>query len=68
MSKVLAGLAALLVVGPPGVPVTLVLGRERWFLDKEGQRLDPRDPKNRSDIEANIKASFKGFLVGGPGQ
>jgi hypothetical protein len=57
-----------LVVGSPGVPVTLVLGRERWFLDKEGQRLDPRDPAHRSDIEANIKASFKGFLVGGPGQ
>lgn len=44
-----------------GVQVTLLLRTARWFLDAAGARLDPRDPANRSAIEANIQASFEAF-------
>lgn len=49
---------------PAGVRVTLVLNTEGWFRDAAGEWLDPRDPANRSAIEANIQASFEAFEDG----
>jgi hypothetical protein len=46
---------------PGGVRVTLTLDTARWFVDAAGNWLDPRDPANRSAIEANIQASFEAF-------
>ena len=65
----------VLVIGggdePTGVRVTLVLRTERWFLSAAGECLDPRDPANRSAIEANIQTSLEAFedgdLDGQPG-
>lgn len=47
-----------------GTRVTLVLNTEGWFRDSAGGWLDPRDPANRSAIEANIQASFEAFEDG----
>jgi hypothetical protein len=44
-----------------GVRVTIALDLTSWFRDAAGTWLDPRDPANRSAIEANIQASFEGF-------
>ncbi|MBI4420944.1 MAG: hypothetical protein HY560_08975 [Gemmatimonadetes bacterium] len=56
---------------PAGLGVTLVLKRGGWFRDSAAGWLDPRDPANRSAIEANIQASFEAFedgdLDGRPG-
>lgn len=49
---------------PAGVRVTLALHTEGWFRDAAGEWLDPRDPANRSAIEANIQASFEAFEDG----
>jgi len=50
--------------GQTGVRVTLVFNTEGWFRDAAGGWLDPRDPANRSAIEANIQASFEAFEDG----
>lgn len=49
---------------PMGVRVTVVLNTAGWFRDAAGEWLDPRDPANRSAIEANIQASFEAFEDG----
>jgi len=49
---------------PTGVQVTLFLNLEGWFRGPAGQWLDPRDPANRSAIEANIQASLAAFEDG----
>lgn len=49
---------------PTGVRVTVVLNTGGWFRDVAGGWLDPRDPANRSAIEANIQASFEAFEDG----
>jgi hypothetical protein len=49
---------------PMEVRVTLALNTEGWFRDAAGEWLDPRDPANRSAIEANIQASFEAFEDG----
>jgi hypothetical protein len=49
---------------PTGVRVTLVFNTVGWFRDSAGQWLDPRDPANRSAIEANIQSSFEAFEDG----
>ena len=41
--------------------VTLTIDPSSWFKDPAGNRLDPTDPANQSQIEANIKQSIKGF-------
>ncbi len=40
--------------------VTLDIDTSGWFV-KDGVRLDPRDPRNRLAIEANLKASIDAF-------
>ena len=50
--------------GPAGIQVTLYLNLDGWFRGPEGQWLDPRDPANRSTIEANIQASLAAFEDG----
>lgn len=52
------------VDGPTGVRVTLALNTDGWFRDAAGGWLDPREPTNRSAIEANIQASFEAFEDG----
>ena len=48
-----------LVIPAGGSAVTVItLDTTGWFLDALGTLLDPRDPANRSVIEANIQASF----------
>ncbi|HZA49897.1 MAG TPA: hypothetical protein VE549_04100, partial [Myxococcaceae bacterium] len=49
--------------GQGQVDVTLPLGSTRWFRSQGGGLLNPRDPANRSAIEENINASFRGTLV-----
>jgi hypothetical protein len=39
--------------------VSLTLDTSRWFLTEEGERLDPTDPEDRSDIEAAITRSIE---------
>jgi hypothetical protein len=41
--------------------VTLTIDPSGWFKDSAGNRLDPTDPSNKSQIENNIKRSIKGF-------
>jgi hypothetical protein len=41
--------------------VTLTIDPSSWFKDSAGNRLDPTDPANHSQIEDNIKQSIKGF-------
>ncbi|RMG63201.1 MAG: hypothetical protein D6715_11525 [Calditrichaeota bacterium] len=41
--------------------VVLSIDLSRWFVDRSGNPLDPKLPDNRSQIENNIKASFKMF-------
>jgi hypothetical protein len=49
-------------VGDSGTQnVTLSIDASSWFKDPAGNRLDPTDPANQSQIEANIKQSIKGF-------
>lgn len=49
-------------VGDSGTQnVTLSIDASSWFQDSAGNRLDPSDPANQSQIESNIKQSIKGF-------
>lgn len=41
---------------------TLAVDTEAWFLDAEGNVVDPRDEANRSVIEGNMQASVDAFL------
>jgi hypothetical protein len=41
--------------------VTLTIDPSGWFKDSAGNRLDPTDPANKSQIEDNIRRSIKGF-------
>ena len=47
-----------------GVRVTIMLRTAGWFRDAAGAWLDPRDPANRSAIEASIQTSFEAFEDG----
>jgi hypothetical protein len=48
-----------------GAPVTvrLKLNTAGWFLDAQGNVLDPRDLANRSTIEANIQVSLQALVL-----
>lgn len=48
-------------VGDTTQNVTLTVDPASWFKDSAGNRLDPTDPANQSQIEDNIKRSIKGF-------
>ncbi len=41
------------------VEVNLVIEMSRWFVDENGQFLDPGDPRNEDEISDNIKQSIK---------
>jgi Domain of unknown function (DUF4382) len=41
--------------------VTLTIDPSGWFKDSAGNRLDPTDASNQSQIEGNIRRSIKGF-------
>ena len=49
---------------PTGTRISLVLRTAGWFRDSAGEWLDPRDPANRSVIEANMQASLEAFADG----
>lgn len=48
-------------IGDAAQNVTLTVDPASWFKDSAGNRLDPTDPANQSQIEDNIKRSIKGF-------
>lgn len=48
-------------VNTPSTNVVLLIDMSRWFVDSNGNPLDPRDPANREVIEHNIKSSLEVF-------
>ncbi|RMD93031.1 MAG: hypothetical protein D6813_04825, partial [Calditrichaeota bacterium] len=45
----------------PSTNVVLFINMEQWFVDQNGNPLDPRSPANKEIIEDNIKASIDVF-------
>ncbi|MFQ5865307.1 MAG: hypothetical protein ACE5IW_08785 [bacterium] len=45
----------------PSTNIVLTLNMDTWFVDHNGDPLDPRDPSNKSIIENNIKDSIVVF-------
>ncbi len=45
----------------PNTSVVLFINMDSWFVDRDGNLLDPRAPANFSVIEDNIKASIEVF-------
>jgi hypothetical protein len=45
----------------PSTQIVLIIDVNSWFIDKDGQPLDPRSEDNKSEIENNIKRSIDAF-------
>ncbi len=46
-------------VGPGTKNIVLTLDPRSWFIGRDGQLLDPTDPRNRGRIKKNIKCSVR---------
>jgi len=46
-------------VGPGTKNITLTLDPKSWFIGRDGELLDPTDPRNRGLIKANIRCSVR---------